>query len=167
MSRASGMQCDLHPGSLGCIQLSEVSRRGFTNQNLVRAVWSLQMPQLKCWDFVHVLGCLFLFATGSLAKYHGTHVWHSSHWWYSWDPLEASLQPKPFLCPPSLCPGSGWAPVSSTTVLQHPAVFYGHGYPTSKIYHEQSDQNAENYAAQVGSHERGTVWAGTQTAFLV
>lgn len=31
-------------------------------------------PSVKCCDFVHMLGCLFLFATACLVKYHGTHV---------------------------------------------------------------------------------------------
>lgn len=49
MSRASGMQCDLHPGPPSSIQLivSEVSRWAFTNQNLLRAMWSSEIPQLS------------------------------------------------------------------------------------------------------------------------
>lgn len=72
-------------------------------------------PSVKGCDFVHILGCLFLFATGHLALASGT-------------PLTDGIPGIPcslsaastLLCPPSLCPGSVWASVSSATVLQHP-----------------------------------------------
>lgn len=87
------------------------------------------MPQLSAGTLSTCLNICSSLLLACLAKYHGTYSWHSSHWWDFWDPLAASLQPRPFLCPLSLCPGSGWSAVSSTTVLQHPAALYGHEYP--------------------------------------
>lgn len=113
--------------------------------------------------------CSFPLATGCLAKYHGTHVWHCSYCWYSWIPLAASPPLWPFLCLPSLCPGSCKAHLSSTIVLQYPAALYTHEYPTGKTSW-MIRSLAQNDVVQVGINEKGTAWAleaGAQIAFLM
>lgn len=101
--------------------VSEVSRWGFTNQNVLRCLWSLESPQLRAvilCTYLDVCSCLLLATWHSHLALLLLTVFLGS--------LAASRQHRPSLCPPSLCPGSVWASVSSATVLQHPTGWISH-----------------------------------------